>query len=255
MTLSERLFSATVLSIGMTLMATAVVVHFMLLLVLLPSRVLRIKSCNYFGKVVGPTMMWLSGSPITWYGTEHLDPNRPAIYISNHTSIVDILLGIWLSPVGTVGVAKKQVVYYPFFGQLYWLSGHLRIDRGKSRAAVQSLKDLAKIVHEHGLSIYIWPEGTRSRDGRLLPFKKGIVHLAKQTGLPIIPVVVQNAHQLWEKSSLAVRRTELRVDILPPVDTTDWSLDTLQEHLDELHGMFVAALPESQRPLELARAA
>lgn len=255
MNLRERLFSASVLVSGMVTMAVAVTVHFLVLLVLLPSRVLRIKSCNYFGKVVGPAMMWLSGSPVAWYGTENLDPKRPAIYISNHTSIVDIFLGIWLSPVGTVGVAKKQVIYYPFFGQLYWLSGHLRIDRSRSRSAVRSLRELARIVHDNGLSIYIWPEGTRSRDGRLLPFKKGIVHLAKQTGLPIVPVVVHNAHKCWEKSSLAVRRTNIRVDILPAIDTSEWQLSTINEHLELLHGQFVETLNEEQRPKEIAAAA
>lgn len=248
----DLLYSAAVMVVGTVVMALAVAVQIAILLVLLPSRVLRARSCNYFGKVVGPLMMWLSRGPVTWSGTENLREDRPAIYISNHTSIVDIFLAIWLSPIGTVGVAKKQVIYYPFFGQMYWLSGHLRIDRGDSKGAVESLQELARITKENGLSIYIWPEGTRSRDGRLLPFKKGIVHLALQTGLPIVPVVIHNGHKVWEKNTLVIGKAPLHIDILPPVDTSDWSLDTIEEHLALLQARYTAVLSPDQQPLAAA---
>jgi 1-acyl-sn-glycerol-3-phosphate acyltransferase len=248
----SRLIGLVRLIIGTTLMGVFVALWSVLLIALAPWRVGRIKACNYFGKTVGRALMFLSGCPLSIAGRQELDPARPAIYVSNHTSILDLFLGMWIAPVGTVGVAKKQVVYYPLFGQLYLLSGHLRIDRSNPVKAVASLVHLAEMVRKYRLSIWMWPEGTRSRDGRLLPFKKGIVHLALQTGLPIVPVVVRGAHLAWEKNTLAVNRVPIDIQVLPPVDTSSWSLSHIEEHLTELHSVFLQALPPEQRPVEAA---
>jgi 1-acyl-sn-glycerol-3-phosphate acyltransferase len=215
---------------------------------LMPSRVARIKVCNYYGKVTGPLMMKVSGCPLEFEGMEHLDGDRPAIYVSNHTSIVDIFLAIWLSPVGTVGIAKKEVVYYPFFGQMYLLSGHLRIDRGKSEKARASLAALGEVVRQNKLSIYIWPEGTRSRSGRLLPVKKGVVFMAEQTGLPVVPIVVAGAHEAWVKNTLRMSPVPIKVTILPPIDTSTWTGKTADAHALEIHEAFRSALPAEQQP-------
>lgn len=236
------------LVVGFLIIGTNATITLLVCALLLPFRILRIKACNVFGKVTGPLMMKLSGCPLTIDGWEHLDGERPAIYVSNHTSIVDIFLAIWLSPMGTVGVAKKQVVWYPFFGQLYLLSGHLRIDRGNSPSAKASLAALGEFVRSNRLSIYIWPEGTRSRSGHLLPFKKGIVHLALQTGLPIVPVVVEGAHEAWVKHSLQIAPVPIRVTVLPAISTSAWSEDTADAHVAEVWERFKAVLPPSQQP-------
>lgn len=234
--------------VGLIYMASAFVVHLWVLLVLLPFRGLRIRSCNVYGWITGRVIRWLSGSPMTVEGREHLDAGRQAIYISNHASMLDIFIGIQLGPMGTCGVAKKEVVWTPFFGQLYWLSGHLRIDRGNRDKAIAAMKRLADQVARYGLSIWMFPEGTRSRDGRLLPFKKGVYHLALSTGLPVVPVVVQGTHQAWQKGTLALSGAPLHVKVLPPIDTSQWHERSSDEVLQELHGLYVEHLPEDQRP-------
>ncbi|MCA9566903.1 MAG: 1-acyl-sn-glycerol-3-phosphate acyltransferase [Myxococcales bacterium] len=236
------------LVVGLVIIGVNTTICMLVCALLIPWRVARIKTCNYYGKITGPMVMKVSGCPMTFVGTEHLDAERPAIYISNHTSIVDIFLAIQLSPVGTVGVAKKQVVYYPFFGLLYLLSGHLRIDRGHSQKAKESLAALGEYVRAKRLSIYIWPEGTRSRSGRLLPFKKGIVYLAEQTGLPIVPVVVEGAHEAWVKNSLKIAPVPIKVTVLPAIDTTGWNGDTAEANLATLQDAFKSVLPADQQP-------
>ena len=150
---------------------------------------------------------------------------------------------------GTVGVAKKQVVWYPLIGVLYLLSGHLRIDRSNSAQAREGLREMGDIVRKNRLSIWMWPEGTRSRDGRLLPFKKGIIHLALQTGLPIVPVVVTGAHLAWTKNSFAVRRVPIGVHVFPAIDTSSWTVDKVDAYAEQLHQVFADALPPEQRPV------
>lgn len=251
----ETLRTWFIFAVGLTAMALGVLLWTVITVVLLPSRIARIKACNWFGKTVCAAMVKLSGCPVTVTGTEHLNGRRPAIYVSNHTSIMDIFLASSLSPVGTVGVAKKEVVWYPFFGQLYLLSGHLRIDRGRSAQAKETLARMGDMVREKGLSIFLWPEGTRSRDGRLLPLKKGLVYLAVQTGLPVVPIVVAGAHRSWSKGSLKLERVPIQVTVRPPIDTSGWSPDTAEEHLEEVAAVFRDVLPADQQPSESARAA
>ena len=99
------------------------------------------------------------------------------------------------------------------------------------------------------LHVFMYPEGSRARDGRLLPFKKGVVHLALQTGLPIVPMVTEGAHKAWEKATLALRKVPITIRFLEPIDTSGWTEDKLEEHLADLRQRFIDALPPGQRPL------
>lgn len=243
------------LSVGFVIMGVGGTIFLLVCFLLLPFRVLRIKACNVFGKTVGRAIVWVSGCRLSFTGMEHLDPSRPAIYVSNHTSALDVFLAMWLSPMGTVGIAKKEVIYYPFLGQLYLLSGHLRIDRSSPRQAVTSLRELAEYVRDEGLSIFIWPEGTRSKTGRMRrPFKKGFGHLALQTGLPIVPIVVKGAHQSWEKGRMKITPVDIQIEVLPAITTSDWKKRQLAEHLKVIEQAFEDALPESQRPEQVEAA-
>lgn len=247
-----RATSLTKIVIGWAFMVLSFVVLLAVLLILLPSRLARIKACNHYGTVVGHFYVWLSGCPFTVTGREHLDPAKPAIFASNHASVLDIFIAIWLSPTGTVGVAKKQIIYYPLFGILYALSGHLRIDRGNSAKAIASMKELAQTVKKHHLSVFLWPEGTRSRTGRLLPLKKGIVNLAIQTGLPVVPFIVTGAHKSWEARTHTICKVPIRVDVLPPIDTSHWSTDRMDQALEEIDATFRRVLPPDQQRLPSA---
>ncbi|MCC7072631.1 MAG: 1-acyl-sn-glycerol-3-phosphate acyltransferase [Deltaproteobacteria bacterium] len=240
------------LSLGLAWVCLCSLMFAVALFVLLPSRVARIKVGNVYGSFIGKGCAWLTGSRYTIKGREHADPARPAIYVANHASLVDIFLGAWLSPTGTCGVAKKEIIFYPFFGQFFWLAGHLRLDRGNHGRAVASLRELAALVKRHALSIFIWPEGTRSKDGRLRPFKKGAFHVALATGLPIVPMVIAGSHRAWETRSLRLARTEVEVTFLPPIDTTGWRRETLDEHIAEVERVMAAALPYDQRPAPTA---
>lgn len=245
----SRFESLVRIGLGLAWTALSTLVFLVALVALLPSRVARINVGNLYGTVVGKVCAWLTGSRYVIHGRAAAHAERPAIYVANHASIIDIFLGTWLSPMNLCGVAKKEVIYYPFFGQFYWLAGHLRIDRGDRSRAVASLKFLADFVRKNALSIFIWPEGTRSKDGHLRPFKKGAFHLALETGLPLVPMVIAGSHKAWEVHSLRLNREQVEVTFLPPIDTRGWTRETLDEHIREVEAIFAAALPEDQRPL------
>ena len=102
--------------LGLTMMVVAVVIFAVVCTLLLPWRTLRIRVCNVFGHIVGRGILAVTGTRVLGDPKPEMARSMPAIYVSNHTSPIDIFLGIWLSPLGVCGVAKKEVAYYPFFG-------------------------------------------------------------------------------------------------------------------------------------------
>jgi lysophosphatidate acyltransferase len=242
------ILSSLKLAAGLVLLAAASALQALILLVLLPSRTARIRSCIVFARLVGVPCMWLSGCRLTVKGREHLNPSRPAIYVVNHTSLIDMFIALKLVPRGTVGLFKREVMFYPFIGQVILLSGHPRLDRSRHSSAVASMRSLGDLVKRARLSIFMSPEGTRSRNGRLQPFKKGLVHLALQTGLPVVPVVIHGAHRAWVKGSLSVRGVPILVEVLPAASTSGWSAERLDDALEEVHALFRLHLPPEQQP-------
>lgn len=216
------------------------------LLVLWPWRRLRIRVFNVFGGLTGRVMIAFAGASLTPGIRDRLKAPYPAIYVSNHTSYLDIFLATWAAPVGTVGTAKRETIWVPFFGQIYALSGNVLINREDRREAVAALRDLTSLT-AHGFSVMIWPEGTRSPDGHLQPFKRGFAHLALATRLPIVPIVVSGAHHCWPKGSARTRPASVRIQVLDPIPTTDWNARTLEQHVDTVRARFLAALPPDQR--------
>lgn len=246
--LLQRISTLIRWTMGFFFIALVSVPYVFIVLLLLPWRGLRIRSGNLYGKLVGPAVTRITGTRARIGDRARLNEQKPAIYVTNHSSELDPFIAMWLCPVGGCGIAKKEIARVPFFGWAYKLSGHLLIDRSNRDRAIASMKEIADLVNQYDLSIWIWPEGTRSRDGRLQPLKKGFVHLALATGLPIVPVIMHDAHERWPGRSLRMYPGQLNIDILPAVDTSGWSAETMEEHLTEIHGIFAEALAPHQKP-------
>lgn len=245
----RRLASIVRLTVGFVFVSLCSIVTLLVAVLLLPSRVLRIKLCNAYGKVVGPVILWLAGATPHVTGRERIAEYRPAIYVSNHTSTLDTFVAIWLCPIGGCGIAKKEVLRIPFFGWLYLLSGHMTIDRADRAGAISVMTETAEFVRKNRLSMWLWPEGTRSKDGRLLPLKKGFFHIALATRLPIVPIVVHRAHENWKKHGFTFVPIDLNIDVLPAISTAEWKPETADQHIAEVHTAFANALGETQKPV------
>ncbi len=224
-----------VLALGSTLCLVAAIL-------LLPSRVARIRLCNFYGHTVGRAITRIVGVTLEVVNRERLDGSMPAIFVANHTSSLDGFVCIWLCPYGGCGVFKKEIVRVPFYGWLAALSGHLLVDRANHGSAVGALRATSELVKKHKLGLWIMPEGTRSKTGELLPFKKGFVHLAIATGLPVVPVVLHGANRNWQLGSLRFEPMTLRVEVLEPIPTGDWREDQAGAHAESVRALFDAAL-------------
>lgn len=230
---------------GMVWMTILTIPFVVITPIFVASRTTRVRIGNLYGKLLGSAITWLVGARVVGLDKTKIDNAKPAIYIANHASSLDMFLGMWLCPYGGVGIAKQEITRIPVFGLAYKLSGHLLLDRGNKERAIASMDLLVKVVKKHDLSIWLWPEGTRSRQGELLPFKKGFVHLAIATGLPIVPIVTHNAPRIWPVGTFRFSPGEVQVEVLDPIDTTGWSVNNLDQHVAQVRDLYCDALDVS----------
>ena len=166
-----------------------------------------------------PVLLWAGGAKLEVIGGENVDPARPTIYVSNHQSTIDIPTLFIALPVRLRYVAKKQLRYVPAIGWYLWLAGHILIDRSNHKNAIASLDEAGRRIRA-GTSIIVYPEGTRSPDGRVLPFKKGLFALALMAGVAVCPVTIEGSGKLMPKNRWTITPGPIRVMIGQPIDAS-----------------------------------
>lgn len=192
---------------------------------------------------IGPELaLALAEVEMNVVGEEHLWSARPCVFMINHQSKLDVPLTARLLRYGYTGVAKKEAKSVPFFGQLFQLAEVAFIDRGNTTQAKEALQPAVDKIVEEGFSLVISPEGTRSRTPRLSPFKKGGFHVAMQAGVPIVPIVYRNAGEVMWRDAQIISPGTVDVAVLPPVDTSGWKPETVDQHRDEVQEMFERTL-------------
>jgi 1-acyl-sn-glycerol-3-phosphate acyltransferase len=142
---------------------------------------------------------------------------RPAVFIGNHTSLFDPPLMISTLPCRPVFVAKRELAGIPFLGWVIWLADFIFIDRRDRASALASLREAAARIRS-GQAIVAFPEGTRSRDGNLLPFKKGAFALAFEAGVPVVPFAIHGGSEILPKGAWRVRGGSYRITMGEPLD-------------------------------------
>jgi lysophosphatidate acyltransferase len=233
LTQTARLFLA------ITLLAVELVVCAPALLLLLPSRVARVRFTCRCARLFGGTFTWVTGVRTRWECPEDLPP---AIYLCNHASSLDFFVVMTHVPRNTCCVGKRELLYIPFLGPFYALGGHLLIDRRNPERAHASMARAAAFVRANGMNVWLAPEGTRSKDGTLGEFKKGFVHTAIATGLPVVPVLLHGFAERWPLGTWRVVPGEAVMEVLSPIDTTEWSIETATEHAASVREVFVGGL-------------
>ena len=133
----------------------------------------------------------------------------------------------------------------PLIGRTMEAAGFILFDRSDPEAGRAACAQAADDIR-NGYSLAIAPEGTRSYTGKLEPFKKGAFHVAMQTQVPIVPIVIKNAAAFWPRGENFVRPGTVDVEVLPPVSTDDWTLENLGERVDKLRGQFLRALGQEE---------
>ena len=154
-------------------------------------------------------------------GDEKIDLNKSYVVVSNHPSTLDIFTHITALPVSIRFLTKTELFRIPVFGRVLKVLGLPRIDRKNASANFEKINDSISKVIKNNNSIMIFPEGKRSNQRDLLPFKKGAAYISKDFQLPIIPVVTHNAHNLMRKGEVWLRSGEITIEILNPINYSE----------------------------------
>lgn len=183
----------------------------------------------------------LAGINVHVTGEEHLWSRRPAVFVFNHQSAIEVLLLCKLLRRDFVGISKQEIRRYPLLGQAFALAGTVFIDRFDHGKAASALEPAVEALRQ-GLSIAIAPEGTRSPTPRLGRFKKGAFHLAMEAGVPVVPIVFRNSLDALPKYRAVVRPAVVEVVVHPPIDTGDWRRETIDEHIAAVRRLYLETL-------------
>ncbi len=205
---------------------------------------------NFASSVFGDYAAALVGLRLNVKGEHNLWAKRPAVFVFNHQSKADVIITAKLVRRDIAGVGKKELKQYPLIGQLLEFAGVVFIDRQNSASAIEAMTPLVDAMRFEGKSVVIAPEGTRTISPRLGPFKKGAFHLAMQAGVPVVPIVIHNAIDVAPKGEFVFRSATVDVNVLPPIDTSDWQAKTIDKHVADVRRQFLRVLKQDERPVQ-----
>lgn len=181
------------------------------------------------------------GVVVTVEGASEFDAAGTYVVMSNHQSVFDILALVSTLPLAWRFVAKRELTHIPFFGWGLVAAGHIVIDRGRNERAVASLKRAAERVRK-GVSVIIFPEGTRSETDDLRPFKSGGFHLAIQAGVPILPASISGSRRVTPRGSLRIESGPILIRYGKPIPTAGLALAERERLKQAVRDAIVAGL-------------
>ncbi len=245
-----RLFEIVVFYCRLFLMLIWVIVS---ALVVLPLALFRWKNAennSLFARVYAKPALALMGIRIRMEGASYLE-TRPAIFVANHQSGLDLAVMSGIYPPGSVVIGKKELRLIPVFGLMFEAFGNILIDRQDRSNALSGLNQAVATMKRGNLSAWIFPEGTRNPAGDdLLPFKKGAFYMAIQSQSPIVPIVCSRLERLVSFKRKASRRGELIIRVLPPISTVGLTNSDVEPLLRKTRETMRAALLEINTDLE-----
>ncbi len=196
------------------------------------------------------TNLWAAGIKLDVKGLENL-PKEPCIIMFNHQSALDILAYMSVLPIDWKAIMKKEVGQIPFIGWVSKLSGHYLVARDGSSSDTKEVKRIVEKIRS-GPSVVIAPEGTRSKDGKLLPFQKGGFLIAVLAGVPVVPMVIAGGLKLLSKGSRRANPGTMKIRILPPIyvnelpkgrEGREMLMQIVREQMEEVLTREEASLP------------
>jgi 1-acyl-sn-glycerol-3-phosphate acyltransferase len=196
---------------------------------------------DWVARVYARQLLSAAGVEVRIEGIENVAPEGPQIIACNHQSFFDILVVMASLPVRARFVAKKELFRVPFFGWAIHFLGHIRLDRQNRKQAFAAYEIAAETLVQHRMHVVVFPEGTRSRSGLLLPFKKGPAVLAIAAGVTVVPCYCAGTFDILPKGSIRVRPHPVQLLFGPPLDAAGLTYDDRDAFTERLYAA-VAAL-------------
>lgn len=197
---------------------------------------------------VGVVARWFGRLyPLFGLQVEHrFEPNAynvgPCIYIGNHQNNYDMVTISYMVMPRTVSVGKKSLIWIPFFGLVYWITGNILLDRENRSKAHSTMAELARRIQEDNVSVWMFPEGTRSRGRGLLPFKTGAFHAAIAAGVPVVPVVCSTTHNQVDLNRW--NNGKVICELMEPIDSRNYSKENVREFAEHCRAVMAKRIAE-----------
>jgi len=192
--------------------------------------------------------IYAAGIRVQFQGLENVPAGRPCIFMANHASNLDPPILLPLIPGRTSILMKSSLMRIPILGTAMRMGKFVPIERGGSLEGSRRSVHAATDAIRSGLHLLVFPEGTRSPDGRLTSFKKGSFFLAERTGAPIIPVAIAGTQRLMPKDSAGIHPGDVQVTYLPLIEPRDYP--TRDALMEAVHSAIASALPMDLRPID-----
>jgi len=183
----------------------------------------------------------IAGVKVQVVGRERLDPQRTYIFMSNHASMLDPPLLLPLIPGRTSVIVKRELFNYPILGKAMRMASLVPVDRGDRDAGIAAVRTAAEVVKQ-GIHMTIFVEGSRSPDGKLLPFKKGPFYLAEECQTPVVPVTISGTHSIMPKQRLAIQPGPVTVTFHKPIESTEFG--TREDLMESVRNTISSVLPQ-----------
>lgn len=194
-----------------------------------------------FGRMYGK-LSHVFGIKMVYRIPEEAKHYGSCVYVGNHQNNYDMITMSNAVQPRTVTVGKRSLIWIPFFGQLYWISGNILIDRSNRSKAHNTITQVADQIKKRNISVWMFPEGTRSRGRGMLPFKTGAFHAAMAAGVPVVPVCVSTTQgrvklNRWNNGVVIV-------EMLPPIDTSKYTREQVRELAEDCRQMMIKRIAE-----------
>lgn len=197
---------------------------------------------HIIGKMWRPLACWLANAKVEVVGRENFYRNTPCIYAANHQSALDVNIFGGHCPRNTLVIGKWELLFVPFFGQFFYLTGNVMIKRRKRDHSISQLDLAVEVIKKRQASIFIFPEGTRNTTNEvLMPFKKGAFHMAMQAGIPIVPMVVPDYRHRANPKTKTLDIGPIQLQVLEP----QWPSDSVDEFAERVHRVMKEAIVRS----------
>jgi putative phosphoserine phosphatase/1-acylglycerol-3-phosphate O-acyltransferase len=206
---------------------------------------------NFSVSLFADTASALIGLNLRITGEHHLWSHRPAVFIFNHQSNVDMVIVARLMRRDITGVGKQEIRELPIVGRVMEAAGVVLIDRTDTASAIEAMTPLVDAMRIEGKSVCLSPEGTRAFTPKLASFKKGAFHLAIQAGVPVVPIVIHNSTDVQPKGDMIFHPGTVDVEVLPPIDTRTWSAATIDTHVADVRELYLQALDQKKAAVKV----
>jgi len=203
---------------------------------------------HQISRVWSRMLLKVSGVKMKVEGLEKIDPGETYVFVSNHRSFMDIPVLLAYLPLQFRFLAKKGLFLIPFLGTHLRRAGHLPVVKDNPRASLKSMTDAARILREHGMSVMLFPEGGRSKDGILQDFIEGAAYIAVKSGVPIIPLAMTGTREVLPMGSLQIMSGIVELRIGDPIPTSNLTMKDRASLTQSMHDRVADLLKSASQP-------